>query len=140
MNGERRAPTPRILLFRGDRSGSKTRLTTADLNLRIYKNGGGGTSVENCFLQYFNSHQKIKAIKLVLSNNRLLMRKRKRKEKSISDLTCILFSWKGFIYSTWDFKMIICSHYWSRTKLLNLFQKWFYSSSWTKILIGLICH
>lgn len=82
MNGERRAPTPRILLFRGDRSGSKTRLTRADLNLRIYKNGGGGsTSVENCFLQYFNSHQKIKAIKLVLSNNPSIDEKEEKKRK-----------------------------------------------------------
>lgn len=64
-------PPPHFTFLGGDRSGSKTRLIWADINLHIYKYffWGGGTSVENCFLQYFNSHQKIKAIKLILSNN-----------------------------------------------------------------------
>lgn len=80
---EKEETPPSILLFwwgGGDRSGSKTRLIRADLNLHIYKNFfflGGGYF---CFLQYFNSHQKIKAIKLILSNNPSIDEKEEEKK------------------------------------------------------------
>lgn len=64
MNGERRAPTPRILLFRGDRSGSKTRLTRADLNLRIYKNGGGEYFCRKLFSSVFQFPSENKSNKI----------------------------------------------------------------------------
>lgn len=81
MNGERRAPTPRILLFRGDRSGSKTRLTRADLNLRIYKNGGGEYFCRKLFSSVFQFPSENKSNKIGFVKQPSIDEKEEKKRK-----------------------------------------------------------